>query len=237
MGATLFISDLHLSEETPAIEAGFFAFLEREKDAEALYILGDFFEFWVGDDDDSDQIQRIKGALRACSERGTRLYLVRGNRDLALGEEFAASVGATLLGDSTVIELCGAPTLIMHGDTLCTDDVEYQQMRTILHDPAWQADMMKKPIEERRAFAQQLRQVSKEKASNKPDNIIDVNGDTVDADMAEASVTRLIHGHTHRPNRHAVAHGERVVLGDWSATLGWCVRADNNQVALESFEL
>lgn len=237
MATTLFISDLHLSEDTPAIEAGFFAFLDRENGADALYILGDLFEVWVGDDDDSPQIRRIIAALRAWSNTGARLFLVRGNRDLMLGEAFANRIGAMLLGDSTVIDLHGEPTLVMHGDTLCTDDVEYQQLRQVLHNPAWQADMLAKSLSERHEFARQLRQTSREKSSNKPDNIIDVNDNAVETAMIEANVPRLIHGHTHRPRRHKTTRGERVVLGDWTSSRGWCVRAQPGVLGLENFNL
>ena len=175
MASTLFISDLHLSDNTPEIEAGLYQFLEREQDMARLFILGDFFEYWIGDDDDTPLARRVISALRQVSARGTELYLVRGNRDLALGSVFADQVGATLLGDTTVVDLEGVATLILHGDTLCTDDVEYQKMRAILHDPAWQADMLKRPLEERRQFAQGLRNASQEKADKDPDNIIDVN--------------------------------------------------------------
>ena len=124
MGATLFISDLHLSDNTPEIEAGLYAFLERESDMTRLFILGDFFEYWVGDDDDTPLSRRVIQQLRAVSDRGVSLFLVRGNRDLILGPDFARQIGATLLSDTTVIDLDGVPTLVLHGDTLCTDDVD-----------------------------------------------------------------------------------------------------------------
>jgi len=237
VGSTLFISDLHLSEETPAIEAGFFSFLERERGAEALYILGDFFEYWIGDDDDSEQIRRICQALKAVSDSGTKLYLARGNRDFVLGDRFAQQVGATLLEDTTTVDVAGTPTLLLHGDTLCTDDVEYQKLRVLLHDPAWQADMLAKSLEERRAFAQALRKASIEKAENDPNNIIDVSADAVARAFVEHGVNRMIHGHTHRADRHQTPEGERIVLGDWTATTGWCLRAVDNELHLESFTL
>ena len=235
MASTLFISDLHLSDNTPEIEAGLYQFLEREQEMARLFILGDFFEYWIGDDDDTPLARRVISALRQVSARGTELYLVRGNRDLALGSVFADQVGATLLGDTTVVDLEGVATLILHGDTLCTDDVEYQKMRAILHDPAWQADMLKRPLEERRQFAQGLRNASQEKADKDPDNIIDVNDDAVAAAFADHGVDRMIHGHTHRPHAHQTPAGERLVLGDWSASQGWCVRAYQGACSLESF--
>ena len=235
MASTLFISDLHLSDNTPEIEAGLYQFLEREQDMARLFILGDFFEYWIGDDDDTPLARRVISALRQVSARGTELYLVRGNRDLALGSVFADQVGANLLGDTTVVDLEGVATLILHGDTLCTDDVEYQKMRAILHDPAWQADMLQRPLEERRQFAQGLRNASQEKADKDPENIIDVNDDAVAAAFADHGVVRMIHGHTHRPQAHQTPAGERLVLGDWSASQGWCVRAYQGACSLESF--
>lgn len=238
MGTTLLISDLHLSEETPAIEAGFFSFLAREQGADRLFILGDFFEAWVGDDDDADLASRVTSALADFSRSGTELFIARGNRDFMLGEQFAAATGASLLADETVLTLAGEPTLLMHGDTLCTDDTDYQALRSMLHNPAWQADMLAKPLAERRALAQQLRTMSKAAASNKAEDIMDVNPEAVTAAMQRTGVTRLIHGHTHRPNTHAVSCGERIVLGDWTEVRGWCVRITNDTAPqLESFPL
>ena len=242
MATSLLISDLHLSESTPAIEAGLQRFLQREaltpsQPLAALYILGDFFEAWIGDDDDAAYIARVRAALRQVSDRGTALYLKRGNRDFLLGETFAASINATLLGDQTLVELAGEPTLLVHGDTLCTDDVDYQAFRTLVHSEPWQADMLSKPLAETRLLAQQLRAMSMDAASNKAEDIMDVNPDTVAQAMADADVSRLIHGHTHRPARHLLAQGERVVLGDWSPTEGWCVRVTDNAISLETFTL
>lgn len=235
MGATLFISDLHLSDNTPEIEAGLYAFLERESDMTRLFILGDFFEYWVGDDDDTPLSRRVIQQLRAVSDRGVSLFLVRGNRDLILGPDFAGQIGATLLSDTTVIDLDGVPTLVLHGDTLCTDDVEYQKMRAVLHDPAWQAEMLQRPLEERREFARGLRNASQEKADKDPANIIDVNADAVSEAFSVHGVEHMIHGHTHRPQTHSTSEGERIVLGDWSATEGWCVRSENGRRTLEQF--
>ena len=237
MSTTLFISDLHLSDKTPAIEAGLSALLTREHGADALYILGDFFEYWIGDDDDSAQIQRIKKILRNVTDNGTELFILWGNRDFTIGDDFAAQIGATLLGDSKIIDVAGQPTLILHGDTLCTDDVEYQKIRAIVRDPAWQAKVLEQPLEERRAFAQKIRASSIENHENNPNNIIDVNENAVATAMANANVKRMIHGHTHRPHHHQTAYGERIVLGDWTDALGWYIRATDTTVSLESFKL
>jgi len=237
VSSALLISDLHLSEDTPEIEAGFHRLLDRSAGVGQLFILGDFFEYWIGDDDDSPLHRRIIQRLRALSDAGTEVFVLRGNRDLALGDVFVTQIGGVLLGDTTVVNLGGEPTLLLHGDTLCTDDVEYQKMRRILHDPAWQADMLAKPLEERRQFARSLRAASKAKAENDPSNIVDVNGAAVAAAFREHNVRRMIHGHTHRPDRHETPEGERIVLGDWSATAGWCLTVDNEQCELSQFSL
>jgi UDP-2,3-diacylglucosamine hydrolase len=221
MAVTLFISDLHLSDSTVATESTLIALLENQPKLDALYILGDFFEYWVGDDDDSAQIRRVCQTLATQAERGTPIYLMRGNRDFALGEAFAKRAGATLLAaDEHVIDLYGIPTALLHGDTLCTDDTEYQLIRAVVRDPAWITDMLAKPLEERRAFAKAMRQASKTKAENDPSNIIDVNNDAVEATFQRLGVTQLIHGHTHRPQQHTHSGGKRWVLGDWTPEQG-----------------
>ena len=235
MATTLFISELHLSDNTPEIEAGLYALLDREQGMERLYILGDFFEYWIGDDDDTPLNRRVIARLKAVSDSGTKVFIVRGNRDLALGAVFADQVGGQLLGDTTVIDLEGTPVLILHGDTLCTDDVEYLKMRAILHDPDWQAEMLQRPLSERREFAKGLRAASKEKAENDPDNIIDANDQAIAAAFAEHKVALMIHGHTHRPDRHKTAGGERIVLGDWSAEASWIIRATDGNCQLEQY--
>jgi UDP-2,3-diacylglucosamine hydrolase len=233
---SLFISDLHLSDNTPAIESGLLAFLKREQAADALYILGDLFEAWVGDDDDAPLAQRIRDALAAYSAGGTNVFFLRGNRDFLLGERFASDIGATLLDDYTTVDVGGEAALLMHGDLLCTDDTDYLQFRAMVHDPNWQTAALSKPLDERRQLARQLRAMSADAASNKPEDIMDVNADAVNKAMADAGVQRLIHGHTHRPARHNIATGERIVLGDWGKT-GWCLRAKGSVLSLEEFAL
>ncbi len=240
MGAALLISDLHLSEATPSIEAGLSHFLNREilqhsQRIEQLFILGDFFEAWVGDDDDAPYIERVKSLLRQVVASGTSVYLARGNRDFLLGQPFASSIGATMLNDATVVNIAGLTALLMHGDSLCTDDVDYQAFRVMAHNPDWQRETLAKPLAERKALAQQLRAMSIDAASNKAEDIMDVNADTVDAVMRQHAVNWLIHGHTHRPARHSVPAGERVVLGDWSETHGWCARISRGDLTLERF--
>ncbi len=226
---TLFISDLHLDPVRPGITDQFLAFLRGEaRGAEALYILGDFFEVWVGDDDDDPHYARVMDGLKELSAAGVPLYFMHGNRDFLVGEGFLGKTGARLLQDPTVIDLYGRPTLLMHGDTLCTDDVEYQMVRRMLRNPVWQKDYLAKPLAERRAIAAHARAESKAHTAAKAEYIMDVNQREVEALMRKHQVSRLIHGHTHRPGVHRFKSDgrdkERVVLGDWyeqSSMLRW----------------
>ena len=236
MSRTLFISDLHLDASRPRISGALAGFLRQNTDCDALYVLGDLFEAWVGDDDNSPLASETASVFRAFAAAGPALYLMVGNRDFLLGESFCAVVGATLLPDPTVIDLYGTPALLMHGDSLCTADEEYMAFRARARDPAWQAEMLAKPIAERRALASQLRAMSSEANSNKAEDIMDVTPSEVDRVMAEAGVTRLIHGHTHRPGRHSVAGGERVVLGDWGQR-GWFIEARPGEIDLLNFDI
>lgn len=218
--STLFISDLHLEPTRPAITALFLTFLERRaKQAEALYILGDLFEAWIGDDDDSELGQTVVAGLRALNESGVPVFFLHGNRDFLLGERFAAASGIQLLPESWVIQLVGEPVLLLHGDTLCTDDVEYQNFRAQVRDPAWQARTLALPLTQRRALASQLRETSRQATQRKATDITDVNPNEVGRVMREHGLARLIHGHTHRPAIHDwILDGRparRVVLGDW----------------------
>jgi UDP-2,3-diacylglucosamine hydrolase len=236
MTQSLFISDLHLSEDTPHIEQGLVTFLEQEGDIDRLFLLGDIFEAWIGDDDDSPLVLRFAEAMKRVADGGTQIYFTRGNRDFLIGQGYLNQFGAKLLGDSVCIEVAGESTLLMHGDLLCSDDVDYLAFRAIAHNPEWQAEMLSKSLEERRALAKQLRTMSKEAASNKAEDIMVVNDDTVRSVMAEHDVKRLIHGHTHRPYRHPMQSGERIVLGDWNKT-GWCLREHGTSLELWEFSL
>ena len=220
MSATLFISDLHLDPDRPDITALFRRFLaEQAGTADALYILGDLFEAGVGDDDDSADNTAICAALKACSTGGTPVFIMRGNRDFLLGKRFAENSGATLLGDPVVIDLYGNPTLLMHGDLLCTDDTEYMAFRETVRDPAWQAGLLARPLAERQAIAREMRTASREQTAGKPGSIMDVNADTVADYMTRHATSQLIHGHTHRPKVHEIElagqPARRIVLGDW----------------------
>jgi len=233
----LFVSDLHLSDDTPDIEAAFGALLKQEPSLDSLVMLGDVFEAWVGDDDDSPLADRIRSALRVLADSGTEILFTRGNRDFMLGEQFASDIGGTLLPDLTILDVAGQPTLVLHGDALCTDDMDYQQFRHLVHSPEWQAEMMAKSLDERRELARRLRSMSIDAASNKPEDIMDVNQSAVSAAMRDADVAVMVHGHTHRPNRHQCNTGERIVLGDWTARAGWLLREQGSELSLECFSI
>jgi UDP-2,3-diacylglucosamine hydrolase len=223
----LFISDLHLSEERAAANERFIAFLEeRARAARALYILGDFFEYWIGDDDLEEPFNAvIAGLLRGLTGAGVPVYLMHGNRDFLLGEGFCRATGAALLPDPSVVEVAGEKTLLVHGDTLCTDDHDYQAGRRIARSPQWQREFLAKPREERRRMILGLREKSKAVIEAKPADIMDVNDGAVAEALRRHGVRRLVHGHTHRPGRHEHrvdgAACERWVLPDWYGPGGY----------------
>lgn len=217
---TLFISDLHLEPTQSASTALFLDFLERRaRQAKALYILGDLFEAWIGDDDDAELSRTAAAALRKLTDQGVPTYFLHGNRDFLLGERFAAASGIQLLPESVVINLAGERVLLLHGDALCTDDVEYQAFRAQVRDPAWRARTLALPLAHRRALAGQMRETSRQAAQQKAADIMDVNLTAVDQALRAHGVRRLIHGHTHRPAiHHWMLDGQparRAVLSDW----------------------
>ena len=219
---TLFVSDLHLDPERPAITELFGRFLDGEaRDADALYILGDLFEAWVGDDDPSEAGTFVAARLKALADAGVPTYFIRGNRDFLLGDAYAKRAGMTILPDPAVILLQGEPTLILHGDLLCSDDTAYQQFRTQTRDPRWQAQFLAQSRAARLAFAAQARAASKARygelqASGQSETITDVSPATVREWFARYGVRRMIHGHTHRPAIHDEGDcATRIVLGDW----------------------
>lgn len=220
----LFISDLHLTEERPEANERFIELLEtRARGAEALYILGDFFEYWIGDDDLAYPFNAvIAGLLGGLSRGGVALYFMHGNRDFLVGQRFCEATGAKLLDDPTLVELEGEKTLLMHGDTLCTDDLDYQNWRRTARSPAWQSGFLAKSLDERRRAVGGMREKSKQVVSEKPPEIMDVNADAVRQAMERHGVGRLIHGHTHRPGHHRVPGvGDRWVLPDWYGRGGY----------------
>jgi UDP-2,3-diacylglucosamine hydrolase len=241
MTANLFISDLHLDPSRPHITALFLDFLRGEaRQAQALYILGDLFEAWVGDDADDALAAEVRAALRELTDAGVPVWVMRGNRDFLIGADFARDTGARLLADPAVLLLDGEPTLLMHGDQLCTDDEAYQAFRRQVREPAWIEAVLAQPLAARRAFADKARAASGEhqsalRAEGALEAITDVNAEAVAATMARFGVRRLIHGHTHRPAVHALeAAGRparRIVLGDWYEQ-GSVLRVDADGVEL-----
>jgi UDP-2,3-diacylglucosamine hydrolase len=217
----LFVSDLHLDPARPHITELFEHWMgsDEVRSADALYILGDLVEAWIGDDDDAELPARIAAATGAVADAGVPVFFIVGNRDFLLGETFARKAGMTLLEDGVVHDVQGRPTLLMHGDVLCTDDVAYQTVRRQVRTPEWKAQVLAMPLEARRAFAAQARADSKAHTGSTMETIMDVNADAVAQAMRDAGVTRLIHGHTHRPAIHRFdldgQSAERVVLGDW----------------------
>ncbi|MDH4174966.1 MAG: UDP-2,3-diacylglucosamine diphosphatase [Betaproteobacteria bacterium] len=225
MPATLFVSDLHLSGERPAINERFFEFLRAHAArASALYILGDLFEYWIGDDEleapSGDPLaRRVADALAALARQGVSVAFMHGNRDFLVGPRFCKASGARLLDDPSVKDIGGMRTLLMHGDTLCTDDHDYQAWRRQARSRAWQLEFLAKSLPERRRALQALREKSKEVVGAKPADIMDVNQAAVREALRTHGLTRLVHGHTHRPARHVLEvdgrRCERWVLPDW----------------------
>ena len=221
MPSTLFISDLHLCAERPHINRLFFDFVARiAVGAGALYILGDLFEYWVGDDDAGDELNaRVAESLKALGQHGVAVFLMQGNRDVLLGAGYAARCDATLVSDPTLLDICGARTLIMHGDTLCTDDIEYQKFRAYARDPQNQQNFLSQPLADRHLQIRAMRAQSETSKSVKDEAIMDVSPSAVERVLREHGYPRLIHGHTHRPARHEHSvdghRCERWVLGDW----------------------
>jgi UDP-2,3-diacylglucosamine hydrolase len=239
MPHTLFISDLHLSATHPRSNELFLRFARHvAPQAEALYILGDLFEYWAGDDDLDDPFHRtITTALRELSEHGTPIYLMHGNRDFLMAGKLASACHATLLADPIMLDLYGTPTLVSHGDALCTDDQDYQAFRSQVRSAAWQQQFLALPLAQRKAQIEQLRQQSEQEKSHKQMSIMDVNTESVCALLRGHGYPRLIHGHTHRPARHLHhldGHTcERWVLGDWDNKAN-ALRCDSSGIRWES---
>ena len=234
----LLISDLHLDPSRGHITEAFTHFLrEKANDADALFILGDFFEVWLGDDHDTAFNREVIEALAALQIPG---FLMHGNRDFLLGNAFCEATGMTLLPDPSVVDLAGRQVLLMHGDSLCTRDQEYMAVRQMLRDPAFQADFLAKSLPEREAFARGARAESQAHTRETAMDIMDVTPEEVVRVMADHGVDLLIHGHTHRPDVHEIdvdgRPARRMVLGDWDQ-LGWYIEADNGEFALRSFEI
>ncbi|MFY9993912.1 MAG: UDP-2,3-diacylglucosamine diphosphatase [Leclercia sp.] len=237
--ATLFIADLHLQTEEPAITAGFLRFLQGEaRHADALYILGDLFEAWIGDDDPNPLHREMAAAINALVASGVPCFFIHGNRDFLIGKRFARECGMTLLAEETVLDLYGRRMLIMHGDTLCTDDTGYLAFRAKVHTPWIQTLFLALPLFIRSRIAAKMRAGSKAANSSKSMTIMDVNPQAVTHVMEKHQVQWLIHGHTHRPDVHNLTvNGEpaqRVVLGAWH-TEGSMVKVTPEGVELVAF--
>ncbi|MEW6996694.1 UDP-2,3-diacylglucosamine diphosphatase [Colwelliaceae bacterium BS250] len=226
MHTTYFIADLHLTQERSDITECFLSFLLNEAvNAEKLYILGDFFEFWVGDDDDDPFVLSIAAALKTLSESGTKIDFIVGNRDFLLGKRFCAKAGMTLLPDIQLIDLYGQPTVIMHGDSLCTMDVEYQKFRKKSRSWWWSNGIQCLPLFLRKKMARDYRQKASLKQQNLTTDIMDVTPVEVVKLMEQQNSQLLIHGHTHRPAVHSLITNNkpatRIVLGDWYEQGAW----------------
>ena len=220
MQKTYFIADLHLSENRPHLLALFRQFMQEQAlEAEKLYILGDLFDFWIGDDEQSDLISEVQQLIRHLTEQGVPCYFQHGNRDFLIGKKFANACGLTLLPTYQVIDLYGTPTLLCHGDTLCVDDVKYQQYRKKVHQKWRQWLFLHLPLKVRLKIAEKIRAKSRQDKQVKSTEIMDVNADFVQQMFAQFHVTQMIHRHTHRQKHHEIPpHFHRIVLGDWGET-------------------
>lgn len=239
----LFISDLHLQESRPDLTAALLSFLKRNSsNSSALYILGDLFEVWIGDDDKSELMDTVAEALTDYARSGADVFLMHGNRDFLLGQDYASRCQATLIHEPHILTSAShGPITLLHGDTLCTDDTEYQQFRTLVRDPAWQREFLSKSLDERRTFAAQARAQSQQATASKQSDIMDVNPEAVASLVTHDKVSLLIHGHTHRPAKHPLPGSEakaaqRIVLGDWDKT-AWYVELTPSAIDLIEFPL
>ena len=242
----LFISDLHLEESRPDITRTLLQFLNiNSGKCAALYILGDLFEVWIGDDEQSLLIDEITSALRGFHVAGSSIYLMHGNRDFLIGDNFAKRCGAELIEDPCILKTEAGHIVLLHGDTLCTDDLEYMQFRAQVRQQIWQQEFLAKSLDDRRAFAQEARQASQKTAGIKNNSIMDVNGQAVLDLFNQFQENMMLHGHTHRPAVHELAFsnpingqikGQRIVLGDWN-NKAWYAETQNKEISLLSFDL
>lgn len=239
---TLFISDLHLEEARPDIIKAFFNFLNNKaRNADALYILGDFFEAWIGDDENTPLQLSVKNELKALSESGTQIFIMHGNRDFLIGQQFCNETGCTLLSDPAVITLYGKDVILMHGDSLCTRDTEYMKFRQNMRNQEWQTMFLKRSLPERQLVAQQLRTISQAKNKGKTQEIMDVTPEEVVATLSQHKASLLIHGHTHRPAIHQLQvdtkPATRVVLGDWDSHVWYLKSEPTGELELLNYPL
>ena len=228
-----FISDIHLSEDTPHLTNAFKTFLNGSRETcTHLFILGDLFEIWIGDDDDSSFNQEIKKILIDFTLNGPETFFMHGNRDFLIGEAFANEVGISILPDPYILDINGLKTILSHGDFLCTDDVDYIEFRDEVRSEEWQKNFLSKSINERNEIAKSLRADSTDATSEKSFEITDVNLGTVNNFIQENKPDIFIHGHTHRPNIHKHDLCKRIVLGDWDKS-GWMVAIEGDSYNLQ----
>jgi len=238
----VFISDLHLTSERPEMINLFLKFADEiATKADKLYILGDFLEYWLGDDAPALSLQPVFDKLVELSEKHkTELYFMHGNRDFLIGNKFAERCHLTLLDEPHIINIQDRPALLMHGDTLCTDDIEYQKFRTMVRNPQWQKEFLNKSLKERIAIAEKMRQASRESTAEKEEDIMDVNQLTTDSVFIENNVDLIIHGHTHRPMIHTKTINNiettRIVLGDWYKTASYLRINDASEFKLSIYQ-
>lgn len=232
MDCALFISDIHLSRDEEGIARLFFDFLERRaKSAHSLYILGDLFDAWAGDDDLSDPFnEQVIAALRKLSDSGTALSIMHGNRDFLMGQRFFEAAGAMPITDPHVIEICGKRTLLTHGDALCIADTEYQSFRKMVRQPSWQSEFLAMPLSRRKEIIAGLRVQSEQMKREKDGGIMDVDSDAAELLLKECGCSRMIHGHTHKPGRHEISGAERWVTGDWHADGAIFLRCEAGEI-------
>jgi len=232
-----FISDLHLSDKHPELTQAFFVFLNESKEAcTHLYILGDLFEAWIGDDDDTPLYQEIKKALLTFTTNGPETFFIHGNRDFLIGKSFAEDTGITILPDPYSLDINGQNVVLSHGDFLCTDDTDYIAFRDQVRTEAWQSNFLQKDLTERKEIAASMRDASQEATAEKSKTITDVNTAAVESFIAEHNPNLFIHGHTHRPGIHEINSSKRIVLGDWGAD-GWFLSIDDQEFILEKFSI
>ena len=232
-----FISDIHLSEDEPHLTSAFKAFLDESKEAcTHLFILGDLFEIWIGDDDDNSFHKDIKKTLKKFTSYGPKTYFMHGNRDFLIGEAFANEVDISLLPDPFTIDINGLKVILSHGDFLCTDDIDYINFRSKVRSKEWQKEFLSKKINERKQIANSLRSYSKEASAKKSLDITDVNHEEVINFIKTNKPDIFIHGHTHRPKIHEHNLVKRVVLGDWDKK-GWFASLKDNSVNLNMFDI
>ncbi len=233
-----FISDLHLEPIDNNRLHCFINFLaEAPEKYKSLYIIGDLFEYWIGDDDPHPINELIQNKLKLAHDQGLSIYLLHGNRDFLLGSQFEKNTGLKIINDMTIIKDSGISLMIAHGDSFCTDDTEYQALKESLRSEGWKKDFLQKPIAERIAFADGLRAKSAESSSNKAENIMDVNESYVAEVIERHKIDFLIHGHTHRPAIHKLGNGSsRVVLGSWEDE-GWVAEYNEGNIELKSFAI